>query len=82
MPWSRHHATLLRKLSIVLDERLDKGDRLPDVSKLASIMGCNAAPLKHVLTEAWAVGIVDKATRGFVYRGDPQPSRRQRSPHA
>lgn len=82
MPWSRHHATLLRKLSIVLDERLTRGDRLPDVAKLASILGCNPTPLKHVLTEAWAVGIIDKAQRGFVYRGDSQPTRRQRSPHA
>jgi DNA-binding transcriptional regulator YhcF (GntR family) len=82
MPWSRHHATLLRKLSIVLAERCSVGERLPDVTKLAAILGCNPTPLKHVLTEAWAIGIVDKAARGFVYRGGSQPTRRQRSPHA
>lgn len=73
VPWSRHHSTLARKLTTWLAMHSRKGRRLPSIATLCEMFSTNPVPMKHVLQELWAVGVLDKRD-GYVYRAGPVDS--------
>lgn len=67
--WSRHHTALAKKLIAHLSRR-PAGHRLTPHRTLARTLDCGAAPLQVVLTELWAIGVLDlDPPSRYVYRG-------------
>lgn len=77
IPWSRHHTGLIRRVVAHLDDGYNVGGTVR-LARLCAALDASPVPMKHVLTELWAIGILDK-TSGYVYRGGELDSSLARS---